>query len=211
MVVHFTLCFPSRCEEYIRFDQLVSTIDPLAKSRFAAQEEEQIERPTPAAIKQTDRRCSCWRSVPSMKICPPHGSLCNCCYCSGLIIWVVVDYSNILRLRAKLPPGPFPLPLLGNYFHMRMKRPWEHWEKLANDFEAPLMTLWNGYRPVLVCSDAWTVADLFEKRAATYSSRPQMVMMGDMSGATENNQVCLKYDDKWRYHRRLTVGTNPLP
>ncbi|EME85507.1 uncharacterized protein MYCFIDRAFT_40760 [Pseudocercospora fijiensis CIRAD86] len=73
-----------------------------------------------------------------------------------------------------------------------------------------MITLWNGHRPVICCNDAWTISDMFEKRATIYSSRPRMIMMGDVINTTKHNQVCLKYDDQWRLHRKLShsvVGT----
>ena len=91
-------------------------------------------------------------------------------------IWLAQDYLRILQLRKQLPPGPIPLPLLGNYFHMRQQRPWIHWERLGEQYHSPMLTLWNGHRPVIVCNDAWCISDLFEKRANIYSSRPQMVV-----------------------------------
>lgn len=123
------------------------------------------------------------------------------------ILWISIDYFRVLWLRRKLPPGPFPLPLIGNHLDMRMKRPWRHWEKLSFDvYKNPMVTLWNGHRPVICCNDAWTISDMFEKRATIYSSRPRMVMMGDMTNTTNHNQVCLKYDDQWRTHRKLSVS-----
>ncbi|KAF7189160.1 Cytochrome P450 monooxygenase [Pseudocercospora fuligena] len=130
------------------------------------------------------------------------------------ILWISIDYLRVLWLRRKLPPGPFPLPLIGNHLDMRMKRPWRHWEKLSFEiYRNPMITLWNGHRPVICCNDAWTVSDMFEKRATIYSSRPRMVMMGDMTNTTNHNQVCLKYDDQWRTHRKLShsvVGTQAV-
>ncbi|PIA89106.1 Cytochrome P450 2E1 [Cercospora beticola] len=88
---------------------------------------------------------------------------------------------------------------------MRQKRPWIRWEQLGIRYKSAMITLWNGHRPVIVCNDAWCISDLFEKRANIYSSRPRMVMMGDLTDTTNNNQVCLKYNDQWRLHRRLTA------
>lgn len=121
------------------------------------------------------------------------------------ILWIAVDYTKVLKLRRKLPPGPFPLPLFGNYVGIPKYKPWIKWERLAFKYDYPLMTIWNGSRPVIVCNDAWSISELFEKRANIYSSRPRFIMIGECINASENNQVCLKYNDQWRLHRRLTV------
>lgn len=122
------------------------------------------------------------------------------------VVWVIVDYARILRLRQKMPPGPFPLPLVGNFFSIPKIKPWIEWEKWAEYYDNPMVTIWNGHRPIIMCNDIWTISDLLDKRASIYSSRARMVVMGDCLNQTTANQVCQVYGDQWRLHRRLLVS-----
>lgn len=122
------------------------------------------------------------------------------------VVWVFVDYVRILRLRQKMPPGPFPLPLVGNFFAIPKVKPWIEWEKWADYYNNPMVTIWNGHRPIIMCNDIWTISDLLDKRASIYSSRARMVVMGDCLNQTTSNQVCQVYGDQWRLHRRLMVS-----
>ena len=119
---------------------------------------------------------------------------------------VLVDYGRILLQRRKLPPGPFPWPLVGNHFQVPKPRPWIAWEKWALIHHAPMMTLWIGRYPRIIINDAWVASDLMEKRADIWSSRPRIIAMGDAINATHTNQTTLVYGDRWRLHRRLMVS-----
>lgn len=122
------------------------------------------------------------------------------------LLYLGFDYCRILKLRRRLPPGPLPIPLFGSYFITPKTKPWITWEKWAKKYQSPMITVWNGHRPCIICHDAWTASDLLEKRAAIYSSRPSMPSMGDMIESSEINQVNLGYGDRWRLHRRLIVS-----
>lgn len=120
-------------------------------------------------------------------------------------VYTIIDYSRVLFLRRRMPPGPFPWPLVGNHFHIPTYKPWEHWLCMSKKYNSDMLTYWNGNRPILVCNSAEAASDLMEKRAAIYSSRPRLVMLGDAIGQTGKNQVVLEYGDQWREHRRLFV------
>jgi len=57
---------------------------------------------------------------------------------------VAVDYSRMLYLRSKLPPGPFPWPIIGNTFTLPENKPWIYFEELSKRFNTPLLTFWIG-------------------------------------------------------------------
>lgn len=119
---------------------------------------------------------------------------------------VSYNYIRVLLLRRKLPPGPFPLPVIGNHFRIPYFQPWVKFEEWSRRFGDPMITIWLGSRPVIVLNDAWTASDLLEKRADVYSSRPRFVAMGELTGAATTNQATLVYGDQWRLHRKLTVS-----
>lgn len=122
---------------------------------------------------------------------------------------VLADYARMLWMRRRLPPGPFPFPIVGNHFQTPSNRPWITWEKWAQYYDSPMLTLWIGREPRIILSDAWVASDLLEKKSDIFSSRPRIVVMGDAINATTTNQTVLEYGNRWRDHRRLMVRTCP--
>jgi len=123
------------------------------------------------------------------------------------VLATLVDYGRVLLLRRKLPPGPFPLPIVGNHLHLPKSKPWKKIEEWSKYYHDPLITVWIGRVPNIFVNDCWTAADLMEKRANIYSCRPKHIVLGEMLNNTNYNQTLLPYGDKWRVHRKLTVLT----
>lgn len=103
------------------------------------------------------------------------------------LVAILLDYIRMLRLRQKLPPGPFPLPIFGHHFQTPAVRPWIDWEKWTDNYKSPMITLWIGRHPRIVLNDAWTASDLLEKKSDIFSSRPHLIVMGDVINATKTN------------------------
>ncbi|KAI8235591.1 hypothetical protein K4K53_004687 [Colletotrichum sp. SAR 10_77] len=127
------------------------------------------------------------------------------------ILWIVASYSRVLYLRSRMPPGPFPYPIVGNIGQVPTEKPYVTFEKWSKDYNSPLITLWTGNRPTVIANDCWSASDLMDKRANIYSSRPASYLAGDMLDDTENNQTNLVYGDKWRLHRRITLELKLSP
>ncbi|KAK1510610.1 hypothetical protein CTAM01_01183 [Colletotrichum tamarilloi] len=120
------------------------------------------------------------------------------------VFYVLVDYIRILRLRQRMAPGPFPLPLFGNIFHIPSSRQWKKFEEWSLKYQSPIITIWDGHTPVVICNDAWSMSDLCDKRANIFSSRPVKTLTGKIFGLNKFNQAGLAYGEQWRVHRRLT-------
>lgn len=122
------------------------------------------------------------------------------------VVWVLVGYVRVLRLRWRMAPGPFPLPLFGNIFQIPGSRQWEKFEEWSIKYQSPIITIWDGHTAVVICNDAWSMSNLCDKRANIYSSRAVKTLTGKIFGLNKFNQAGLAYGDQWRLHRRLTVS-----
>ncbi|TPX12326.1 uncharacterized protein E0L32_006973 [Thyridium curvatum] len=101
----------------------------------------------------------------------------------------------------RMPPGPTPLPFLGNKFQLPKSQPWLQFERWSRVY-GPIFTVWIGRRPTVVISDPVVASDLMEARSSKYSSRPRMVAMGEIywDGASILVQP---YGKTWSVRRKL--------
>lgn len=100
-----------------------------------------------------------------------------------------------------LPPGPKPLPLVGNLHQVPPKDPWRQFKKW-NDEYGPLITLHMGPKTVICVGSHHVAQDLLNKRQNIYSSRPRMVYMGECVFKGLNTGL-LPYGAQWRTHNRI--------
>jgi len=57
---------------------------------------------------------------------------------------VAIDYGYMLYIRSRMPPGPFPWPIIGNTYSLPDNKPWIYFEELSKYYKAPLITFWIG-------------------------------------------------------------------
>ncbi|KEZ41967.1 Podospora anserina S mat+ genomic DNA chromosome 4, supercontig 4 [Scedosporium apiospermum] len=120
---------------------------------------------------------------------------------------VAIDYGHMLYLRSKMPPGPFPLPIVGNTLSLPQNKPWLLFEELSKKYKTPVITFWVGRNPTVWINDAWSAQEILEKKAQIYSSRPHMVVFGEL-GDGQYSLVTMKTQnqqdrERWRGHRKL--------
>ena len=111
-----------------------------------------------------------------------------------------------------LPPGPFPVPFIGNIlsitpdkFYVRLEQ-WSH-------IYGPIYTIWIGRSPRIIVTDPEITSDLLSRRGSKYSSRPRMIVFGELfnDGASV---ASLPYGHAWSLRRKLlhnSLKSSALP
>jgi hypothetical protein len=95
-------------------------------------------------------------------------------YTAFLGVLLMVYAINRRRRRAKLPPGPPRLPIIGNLHQAPSQSMWLPFQKWVDQY-GPLVSLDIGGTHMIIVGDYETARNLLDKRANVYSGRPRMV------------------------------------
>lgn len=101
-----------------------------------------------------------------------------------------------------LPPGPKPLPLVGNVLGLKIDEPWVTYTQWGDTYGGLVYSrLLN--QEIIVINTEKVAKDLLEKRSHNYSDRPGIMRLTNDFFGWSFNSVMIKYSDRWRLHRRL--------
>ncbi|OSD07376.1 cytochrome P450 [Trametes coccinea BRFM310] len=107
------------------------------------------------------------------------------------VIWSFVRGRNRTR-RQRLPPGPKPLPIVGNIFDlMHMENQWTCFKDLCTRYGDLVYFNILG-QDVVIIGNHRLVNELLEKRSANTSDRPHSYVL----------PLTMRYGQWWRNHRR---------
>ncbi|KAJ3557799.1 hypothetical protein NM688_g1273 [Phlebia brevispora] len=99
-----------------------------------------------------------------------------------------------------LPPGPKPLPLVGNLLDLPKEQPWFTYRDWANKYGSDILYLDLPRQPTVVVNSVQVALDLMEKRSKLYSDR-YLDVMDELTGWNWNFAF-QAYSQRWRDTRR---------
>lgn len=105
------------------------------------------------------------------------------------------------RRQLSSPPGPHPLPIIGNIHQAPKTYPERQYHEWTKKY-GPIFKLQMGLQPVIVLGNYETAHQLLDKRGDIYSSRPSMPMVADCVGRGLHPHL-MSYNARYRSHQRL--------
>ncbi|KAK7472778.1 hypothetical protein VKT23_000886 [Stygiomarasmius scandens] len=121
------------------------------------------------------------------------------------LIFVALSAYRAAFSRLRLPPGPRPLPVIGNVHQIPTVSPEEGFTRWREDYGSVVhASIFGSSLIILNTMDA--VQDLLEKKSAIYSDRPRFVLLSELMG-WHNASTHVRYGPRFRKHRRFIHQT----
>nr|XP_046228712.1 cytochrome P450 2K1-like [Scatophagus argus] len=118
-----------------------------------------------------------------------------------LLVYIISSSSFSSQDDRKEPPGPKPLPLLGNLLQLDLKKPYSTLMELSKKYGS-VFTVYLGPKKVVVLAGYKTVKEALVNNAEEFGERDPVIL------AQENNQhhgVLWSNGDLWKEMRRFAL------
>ncbi|GJE86539.1 cytochrome P450 [Phanerochaete sordida] len=126
----------------------------------------------------------------------------------GLAVVLLQTYISRSRQRARYPPGPKGLPVIGNVLDMPKEHEWLTFASWGEKYGDIVYLSLLG-QPMVVLNSAKHAVALLDKRSNIYSDRPVLTMGGELVGWNKILAL-VPYGERFREYRRFMaklVGT----
>ncbi len=117
-----------------------------------------------------------------------------------MLLWII-SCAVLARWRNE-PPGPTPLPVIGNLLNFYDK-PHLALKRLAETY-GDVMTLRVGSKSVVVVNSIEVLREALTRKTHDFDGRADS-FIGNLVSSGGNDLVFAEYGEKWRLHRQLCV------
>ncbi|CAI5684570.1 cytochrome P450 2K1 [Oreochromis niloticus] len=118
-----------------------------------------------------------------------------------LLIYLISSSSFSTQKKGKEPPGPRPLPLLGNLLQLDLKKPYNTLLELSKKYGS-VFTVYLGTKKVVVLSGYKTVKEALVDYDDVFGDRNQPQIMRELS---QGHGVVWSNGDSWKEMRRFAL------
>ncbi|KAL8213186.1 UNVERIFIED_CONTAM: hypothetical protein K2H54_061182, partial [Gekko kuhli] len=101
------------------------------------------------------------------------------------------------------PPGPRPIPFIGNLHLLNLKRPYKNISELSKQY-GPVFSLQLGSQKMVVLTGYETVKEALVNQAEDFAERPSLQVLEEI---VKGHGILLAHGENWRVMRRFTLTT----
>ncbi len=123
----------------------------------------------------------------------------------ALLVYVFVNYLIQISELKKYPPGPFPLPIIGN-IHQLGTKPHESLALMSKKY-GPVMSFSFGSQRIVVFNAIEQAREALLKKGEDFAGRPQDVLPASIVTRNYNDIAFLDYGNAWKMMRKLAHGS----
>ena len=120
-----------------------------------------------------------------------------------LFSFVAVYVLSTIWENRNLPPGPFPLPLLGNLLSIGQKQPYRDLANMAEKY-GKLFRIKIGSRKVIVINSYEIAREAFLAKAEDFAGRPHH-FLGSIFGRNSTDIGFQTFSQRWKTQHKLTL------
>ncbi|XP_054843684.1 cytochrome P450 2D14-like [Eublepharis macularius] len=136
----------------------------------------------------------CWNNITTLTIC-------------FLLLALLLDYIIYRKRSIRFPPGPTPLPFLGNLLLFDLRKPHATVQHLSKKYGSAfsIQVGWNNY---VTLSGFKIIKEALGQKAEDFADRPPVPLLS-LAGYTKNCEGILMatYSSGWKEQRRFCVST----
>ncbi|XP_072291257.1 cytochrome P450 2F2-like [Eucyclogobius newberryi] len=128
-------------------------------------------------------------------------------FVSFFLLWVLICFF-IFQFKSRrpknFPPGPTPLPMLGNLHNLSLDNPLRDFERLRLKY-GNIYSLYLGSKPLVMLCGVQAIKEALINKGVEFAGRPQDMYVNI---TTESKGVILAdYGPRWKEHRRFALMT----
>ncbi|XP_075043119.1 cytochrome P450 2F2-like isoform X2 [Mixophyes fleayi] len=120
-----------------------------------------------------------------------------------LITCLLAKYIRMMLEKAKLPPGPIPLPIIGTLYKMNLNNVVHSLMELHKTY-GDIFTIYEGHRPCIVLCGYEAIKETLIDKAEDFSGRGYYPVYHDYS---KGDDLAFSNGEKWKELRHFTQLT----
>ncbi|XP_075043108.1 cytochrome P450 2F2-like isoform X2 [Mixophyes fleayi] len=120
-----------------------------------------------------------------------------------LITCLLAKYTRMMLEKAKLPPGPTPLPIIGTLYKMKLSNVVRSLMELHKTY-GDIFTIYEGHRPCVVLCGYKAIKETLIDKAEEFSGRGYYPVFYDF---TKGDDLAFSNGEKWKELRHFSQLT----